>query len=209
VLRKDGSFWLILGDTYLNRNLCGIPWKVTLALQDDGWTIRNAVIWNKIKGRPDSDVDKLENTYEYIFHLVLSQRYYYVLDDAKPPSIGSKPSSRITTTSTGEGRFEHENLARGKGALAKERRGAKPGDVWSVSPRYEWRKGFPYSVFPVRLCELPILATCPPDGIVLDPFVGTGTTIVAALKLGRRGVGIDVSADFIEMAERCISSAER
>ena len=87
VLKPTGSFWLNLGDSYENKGLLGIPWRVALKLMDEqGWILRNDVVWNKIKG-PDNSLDKLRNTHEYIFHFVLNkQNYYYNVD-----AIRSKP----------------------------------------------------------------------------------------------------------------------
>jgi DNA modification methylase len=73
--------------------------------------------------------------------------------------------------------------------------------VWRVIPEDRWRTGRHFAVYPVELCERPIKATCPPGGIVLDPFAGTGTTIVAALQLQRRGIGIDVSELYLQEAQ--------
>jgi hypothetical protein len=71
VLKSTGSFWLNLGDVYRDKNLCGIPWRVALALQDkQQWILRNSIVWNKLKGNPDNSKDKLRNTHEYVFHFV-------------------------------------------------------------------------------------------------------------------------------------------
>lgn len=80
VLREEGSLWLNLGDTYRNKNLLGVPWRVAFALQEDGWILRNAIVWDKVKGNPCNAKDKLRNVYEYIFHFVQQEQYYYDLD---------------------------------------------------------------------------------------------------------------------------------
>lgn len=87
VLKKTGSFWLNMGDSYLGKGLMGIPWRIALALMDEqGWLLRNDVIWNKLKG-PDHARDKLRNTHEYVFHFVKqSKGFYYDVD-----AIRSKP----------------------------------------------------------------------------------------------------------------------
>jgi len=89
VLKPTGSFWLNIGDTYRNKSLLGIPWRVALRLIDEqGWTLRNNVIWHKVKGSPDNSKDKLRHVYEDFFHFVKSKNCYYDAD-----SIRSKPRS--------------------------------------------------------------------------------------------------------------------
>jgi DNA modification methylase len=85
VLKKTGSFWLNIGDTYSDKNLLGIPWRVAFALVDDGWILRNAVIWYKPSHMPESVKDRLTRTYEYVFHFVKSKKYYYNLDNIREP----------------------------------------------------------------------------------------------------------------------------
>jgi DNA modification methylase len=261
VLKQDGSLWLNLGDAYLNKNLLGMPWRVALALHDGGWILRNAVVWDKVKGNPDNAKDKLRNMYEFVFHLVQSDEYYYDADAIRqPPGQPYRKDGRIVTPTGVSGR-KYEQQIISSGALSAEEkanalralrealtkvenglmpdfrmiirgeqrsthsdspefsgradelrkrgycilpyhpRGAKPGDVWRIIPEDECRKDTHYAVFPTDLCRIPILATCPEKGIVLDPFAGTGTTIVAALALGRRGVGIDTSALYLKEAK--------
>jgi len=82
--------------------------------------------------------------------------------------------------------------------------GAKPGDVWDILPEDTQKRESHFAPFPEDLCKIPVLATCPEDGIVLDPFCGTGTAALVAFKLGRRSVGIDTSPEYIRIArERC------
>jgi DNA modification methylase len=85
VLKSTGSFWLNVGDTYSDKNLLGIPWRVAFALIDDGWILRNAVIWYKPSHMPESIKDRLTRTYEYVFHFVKSKKYFYNLDNIREP----------------------------------------------------------------------------------------------------------------------------
>jgi len=80
--------------------------------------------------------------------------------------------------------------------------GSKPGDVWDILPEDTQQRDLHFAPYPVDLCRIPILATCPEDGVVLDPFCGTGTTLVAARDLGRRSIGIDISQRYLELALR-------
>lgn len=262
VLRPEGSLWLNLGDTYRRKQLIGIPWRVALALQADGWILRNAIVWDKEKGNPCNARDKLRNVHEFVFHLVRQDRYFYDLDAIRrAPGQATYRDGKITTPTGVNGTKYARQIARGpslseaereramaalREALAKVERGeiadfrmiirgtqrathsdvaelsgrahelqrhgfcilpyhklgAKPGDVWRITPEDTWRTDAHYAVFPAALCELPIKATCPPGGIVLDPFVGTGTTLAAARLLGRRGIGIDLSPAYLALARR-------
>jgi DNA modification methylase len=81
VLKPQGSLWLNMGDTYKNKGLCGIPWRVALRLIDEqGWILRNDNIWNKVKGGPDTSIDKLRNVHEYVFHFVKKKRCFFDID---------------------------------------------------------------------------------------------------------------------------------
>ena len=266
VLKPSGSFWLNMGDTYNDKGLAGVPWRVALRLIDcHSWVMRNSVIWNKVKSGMDNTQDRLGNIHENVFHFVKQTKGYYYDADA----IRSQPrSARIqngrVVSSTGvsgvryrrqiesspelsdgekdsalsaldnileemrEGlvsdfrmiirgnqRTTHSNSTRVSGR-AKELhdkgfyiirvhpKGSKPADVWDIVPEDTQQRKLHFAPYPIELCRIPILATCPPGGIVLDPFCGTGTTLLAAWELGRKSVGIDLSASYLEYAEdRC------
>jgi DNA modification methylase len=261
ILTKDGSLWLNLGDKYHNKELMGMPWRVALAMMDNGWILRNDIIWDQMKGT-QSAKDRLRDVYEHIFHFVKSKKYYYSHDEIRIKPIrkpkkyngemvsatgvsGKKYRKQIAEsiiltetekvnamnalneairemedgsivdfrmTIKGEQRTFHSDKANVSGR-AKEletkgyfilKMGAKghlPSDIWRIAPEDVWRKDAHYAVFPEELLTNPIKATCPPDGIVLDPFSGTGSTVVTALKLNRRGIGIDLSSQYNEIAQ--------
>ena len=261
VLRPEGSLWLNIGDTYVKKGLCGIPWRVAFALQDDGWILRNAIVWDKVKGNPCNARDKLRNLYEQVFHFVPQAKYFYDMDAVRnEPGKPVRRNGQIVTPTGVSGRKYRRQIeqseeltpaekaaamaalrdalrkvesaempdfrmiirgcqrsthsdsvefsgranelkARGYCILPYHKNGTKPGDVWHIIPEDEWRKDGHYAVFPIDLCELPIKATCPKGGTLLDPFVGTGSALVAALRLGRRGIGIDTSATYLAEAE--------
>jgi len=267
VLKPTGSLWLNLGDTYLNKNLLGIPWRVAFALQARGWILRNAVVWDKSKG-PCNAKDKLRNTYEMLFHLVRRQRYYYNVDAIReePGKAEVRPDGTVITATGVSGKKYARQILESKELNDEERaaamkalrrtldrvargelydfrmivrgyqrtthsdslavsgrakdlqkkgfyilpyhpKGPKPGDVWRITPEDEWRTDSHAAVYPTALCTRPILATCPPGRIVLDPFVGTGTTVVEALRLGRRAIGIDTSSEYLEVADERIRNS--
>jgi DNA modification methylase len=198
VLRPNGSLWLNLGDTYDNKNLQQIPARVALELQDRGWILRNRVTWAKPNPMPQSVKDRLNDTTEAVFHFVPQKRYWYDLDAIRE-THATKQSPNTDSYDRSENNAE-------KGAGAKHElhpdgahpAGKNPGDVFEVST-----KGFPdahFAVYPPELCEKPIKASCPPDGVVLDPFAGAGTTLLKAKELGRKFVGIELNPEYADMA---------
>ena len=266
VLKPAGSFWLNIGDSYLNKALVGIPWRVAITLTDEqGWILRNSVIWNKVKGGPDNTEDRLRNVHENIFHFVkLPNGYYYNVDAirTKPREARVVNGAIVSATGVSGVRYRRqielstalsesekqaafkalgEMLARvSKGEIAdfrmiirgqqrtthsdaervsgrarelKEKgfyfliyhaEGSKPSDVWDILPEDTQKRCDHFAPYPEDLCKIPILATCPPDGIVLDPFCGTGTTTLVARKLYRKSIGIDISKEYLLLAEeRC------
>ena len=103
VLKKTGSFWLNIGDSYLNKQLLGIPWRLAIRMIDEqGWFLRNEVIWNKVKGGPDQAKDKLGNVHEQVFHFVKDvNNYYYDVDAIRTPPKKSKIVNGAIVTATG------------------------------------------------------------------------------------------------------------
>lgn len=268
VLKPTGSFWLNLGDSYSDKGLLGIPWRVAFELTDkQGWTLRNSVIWNKLKGGMDNSKDRLANVYEPVFHFVKQAKdYYYDADairarpreskvvngaivsatgvtgvrygrqlelstalsqaekgaarealDRMLAEVAARRASDFRMIIRGQQRATHSDSERVSGR-AKELRdkgfyflkyhpnGSKPGDVWDILPEDTQRRESHFAPYPIDLCRLPLLATCPPGGVVLDPFCGTGTTLIAARNLGHQSMGIDISRKYLELArDRCHS----
>ncbi len=268
VLKPEGSFWLNLGDSYNGKGLMGVPWRVAFELIDNqGWILRNSVIWNKIKGGMDNSKDRLGNVHENVFHFVKQAKgYYYDADAIRSKPRESKVVNGAIVSATGVSgvRYKRQielstalseseksaaflaleqmlvDIALGRASdfrmiirgqqrathsdsekvsgRAKELRdkgfyflkyhpkGSKPSDVWDIIPEDTQRRETHFAPYPIDLCRLPLLATCPEGGIVLDPFCGTGTTLVAARNLGRKSVGIDISRRYLELTqERCES----
>lgn len=268
VLKPTGSFWLNLGDTYSDKGLLGLPWRVAFELIDNqGWILRNSVIWNKLKGGMDNSRDRLANVHENVFHFVKRAKGYYYDADAirsKPreakvvngaivsatgvsgvrykrqielstalnevekkaafaalelmlADIGLGRISDFRMIIRGQQRVTHSDSEKVSGR-AKELQckgfyflkyhpnGSKPGDVWDILPEDTQARESHFAPYPVDLCRLPMLATCPKDGMALDPFCGTGTTLVTARNLGRKSVGVDISTRYLEATQaRCDS----
>lgn len=237
VLADDGTLWLNLGDSYsaggqgnggkhasigslrqgatkvpgfAPKNLLGIPWRVAFALQDDGWILRNAIVWHKPNAMPESVTDRLSCRYEMTFLFSKSQRYWFDLDPireplAYPDTVGHAFGGN--SPEVGRRRGNRYGVARpwanseqGDDHDASDPRGRNPGDVWSISTKPFSEAHF--AVMPPELAERCILAGCKPGGTVLDPFSGSGTTGMVAQRHGRKYVGIDLNKDYLDLSLR-------
>jgi DNA modification methylase len=183
VTAPTGSYWLNLDDKFERKEWLGIPWRVAFAMREIGWKIRSEVIWHKPTHVPNAARDRLAPAHELLFHFVKSEDAHYNMD-----AIRNLSSPAVL----------------GKNGVVKTPRGRVPTDVWTLQVEDSIFPEYPYAVFPEALVELPILATCPRGGTVLDPFIGSGTTAVVALRLGRKAIGIDVSAECLELTEKRI-----
>lgn len=264
LLKATGSFWLNIGDTYDNKTLAAIPWRVAIALIDrQGWILRNSIVWNKVKGGPDNSLDRLRNVHEEVFHFVkISKGYFYDVDAIRKRPRESKVVKGAVVSATGVSGVRYKRQIELSTALTREEKmtafnaldgvlrqvergeisdfrmairgqqrtthsdservsgrakelhqkgfyflkyhpnGTKPGDVWDIIPEDTQKRDGHYAAYPEDLCKIPLIATCPPDGIALDPFCGTGTTNLVSMQLGRKSVGIDISEEYIALAKR-------
>ncbi|WP_041238357.1 DNA-methyltransferase [Gloeothece citriformis] len=264
ILKNEGSFWLNLGDSYEQKHLLGLPWRIALLLTDDqGWILRNSIIWNKVKGGLDNSKDRLRNIHENVFHFVKQPKdYYYDVDAIRSTPRKSKIVNGAVISATGvtgirykrqielstklsqeekthayialekiisevasgqiadfrmiirgQQRTTHSNSesVSGRAKELKEKgfyflkyhpKGAKPGDVWEILPEDSQNRKIHFAPYPLDLCKIPISATCPPNGIVLDPFAGIGTTMVVAHLLKRKSIGIDICRHYLELAQK-------
>lgn len=188
-----------------SKNLLGIPWRVAFALQDDGWILRNEVIWSKPNAMPESVTDRLSSRHEHLFMLTKSRRYWFDLDpireDQSPVSI-ARAGRADMRGKEGWADAYHGNPPTG---LARQSQrdtsiGRNPGDVWSIATQPF--PGAHFAVMPAELARRAVVAGCKPGGVVLDPFSGSGTTGLVAQKNGRRYVGIDLSAEYLDLSLR-------
>ena len=209
---------------YQPKCLMGIPWRFAFAMIEDGWILRNAIIWYKPNHMPESVRDRLTKTYEYIFHFVKSRKYYYNLDMIRVPhkegvirwggDIMKVPKSHKKSQGLAEALVLEDRPWRRK-------RGKNPGDFWMINTR-----PFPeahFAVYPIDICLRPILSSCPPDGVVLDPACGAGTTLLACELINKkmweafrlpvnehakkvdwrlRWIGIEIVPDYVEIAKK-------
>ena len=192
VIKETGSFFLNMGDTYKDGNLLSLPHKVVIKLQEDGWILRNTIIWNKTNPKPHSSKTSLTPTYEFIFHLVRSSGYKY---------------NQTLAPSKTDSKFQFPRHREVDGSVPDEvypmmpRDGKNMGDFWdesvvktAVAKNLATPQGVEHPApFPEQIVTLPILQTTDEGDIVLDPFMGSGTTGKVANRLGRRFVGYDVT----------------
>lgn len=190
------------------KDLMGVPWMVAFALRADGWYLRQDIIWNKPNAMPESVRDRCTKSHEYVFLLSKSARYYFDADAIREPFVslprtGERRSYRSGCVSS----FDMEQghiVQRGNFAgLPLNPKGRNKRDVWTISTSSF--KGAHFAVFPEKLVEPCILAGCPKGGLVLDPFMGSGTTCVVAKRLGREFIGIDLNPDYCAMATERIA----
>lgn len=198
-------------DGLKDKDLIGIPWRVAFALQDFGWYLRQEIIWNKPNPMPESVTDRCTKAHEHIFLLSKSPRYYFDHEAVKEPAVGgqtgraasfkregSKRAQVIPGQSAGTHRADRDDVA--YNGETRNRR-----SVWTVPTRAF--KGAHFATFPEQLIEPCILAGAPADGVVLDPFMGAGTTAVVAERLGRQWVGCELNPTYADMALDRIAAA--
>jgi site-specific DNA-methyltransferase (adenine-specific) len=256
VLVPTGSVWLNLGDTYSTgyegapaKSLLLAPERLALALLEDGWIVRNKIIWAKRNPMPNPVRDRLSCTWEVVLLLVRQRNYFFDLDAIRVPHISKRAAAKTSTawsvppawrvsTSNHSGLDELNASGRVGHPLGKN-----PGDVWRLSTASY--RGAHHAVFPVALAERPIKVGCPerrcrrcrqpwrrqtlrslghlairgelkptcgcraqPEpGVVLDPFIGSGTTAIAAEQHGRNWLGIELNPTFARIANERIEAA--
>jgi site-specific DNA-methyltransferase (cytosine-N4-specific) len=196
VLADDGTLWLNLGDSYgRGKQLLGMPWRAAIALQDDGWILRNDIIWSKPNSIPESVSDRFSKKHEHLFLFSKAQKYRFNLD-----SVRIAPADPRDMTRKFRGGVPPTNATEKvhTGRTRVHRNGKNPGDVWSINTQPF--KGAHFAVMPPELARRAVIAGCKPGGTVLDPFSGSGTTGMVARDEGRRYVGIDISAEYLELS---------
>lgn len=254
VLKKDGTLWLNIGDSYAGsgkggqskekrsenwqplygkyfrsdkikpKDLIGIPFILVLALRDYGWYWRDTIIWHKPNPMPESVNDRCTKSHEYIFLLSRSGKYYYDLESIlKDASVNTHSrlsqdiEKQIGSTRANGGERHNGNMKATGRKLSKPGVGIKNNtsfdsymaimplkvnkrSVWTI-PTQSYSDAH-FATFPEELIVDCIKAGCREDGIVLDPFMGAGTTALVARKLNRNFIGIELNPDYIKIAEK-------
>ena len=199
------------------KDMIGIPWLLAFALRADGWYLRSDIIWCKANPMPESCKDRPSRCYEHVFLLTKSKKYYYdALAIAEPIAEGTaarykggrSASSKYAEEIPGQGKVQKLNAARAAGTITDADispvRNAR--DVWHINTVPY--KGGHFAAYPPKLAERCILAGCPRGGTVLDPFFGSGTTGLAAVKNDRRYIGIELNAEYCELAKERIGGVK-
>lgn len=185
------------------KDLVGIPWRVALALQADGWWLRSDIIWAKPNPTPSSVVDRPTTAHEYVFLLSKSPRYYYDADAIAEPSttagqvvpLGEK--SMFKGQAKGSGRNPSGNAVADSWTVKATR---NKRSVWTVATGRFSEAHF--ATMPLKLAKIMVLAGSKEGDVVLDPFMGSGTTAQAAQELGRRWLGVELNDDYIDMQKK-------
>jgi DNA modification methylase len=261
ILKADGNLYVNMGDSYLQqqgkgfngnkrlndgsksvkvnrflppKNLIGQPWRLAFALQDDGWYLREDIIWNKPNPMPESVNDRCTRAHEYIFHFTKSPKYFYdtyAIRTEYAPKTSTAWGCSKGKAADGSGLVKAENfgglVSKPKDWSRKDKQrghsrkhagfndrwdlmtveeqrsmGANKRSVWTVSTKPFSEAHF--ATFPPELIEPIILAGCPEDGLVYDPFMGAGTTAIVAEKHGRKWAGSELNPVYAEIAIRRI-----
>lgn len=221
VLKKGGSLWIVIGDTYCGtvagvksakqsvadftfrkddsrfkkKSLYQVPSRLAIAIQDDGWILRNEIIWYKPNAMPQSMKDRFTVDYEKIYFFVKEPKYYF--KQQKEPmktKDTSRPRGSHGSFTPNSGRRIENNIMVEKPLLRNVR------TVWEVPTAPNRLKH--YAQFPDELVQRMIDAGCPDDGVVLDPFMGSGTTGVVALNMNRKFIGIEISKQYFNLAKQ-------
>ena len=237
VLKKSGTFFLNLGDTYSNvtakywngvnskltvenskfemvsqlrktnvsrKSKIMIPERLCIKMIDSGWVLRNEIIWHKPNALPESLTDRFTNDFEKVFFFTKSQKYYFQ-KQYEPYSEktlhsfkdGIMPTGKKKILSAGESKMAMKKMDKPWRAAYKEK-GRNMRTVWSIANK-GLREGH-YASFPEELVRRCLLSGCPQNGIVLDPFLGSGTTLKVAKSLNLNGIGIELKKEYIDIA---------
>jgi DNA modification methylase len=186
------------------KDLVGIPWRVAFALQEDGWYLRQDIIWHKPNPMPESVKDRCTKAHEYIFLLSKSKNYYFdnesIRESIKESNKGFI-SARARTASGALGGKNQHNMEKRE---YSEIKGANKRSVWTVTTKPY--KEAHFATYPPNLIEPCILAGCPENGNILDPFGGSGTTGLVADRLNRNATIIELNKEYIKIADKRITN---
>lgn len=212
---ESNHFEKKLWDGAKQKDLIGIPWMLAFTLRAKGWYLRQDIIWHKPNPMPESVTDRCTKAHEYIFLLSKSKQYYF--DNAQIQEEATGYDGRKDTMMKGSTKYADAPIVPGQSVQSMAKRGHerwkfKEGedgtatpvrnkrDVWSVNTRPDLNAHF--AVYPEELIRPCVLAGCPKGGVVLDPFMGSGTTARVARHWGRHYVGFELNPDYIDIIRK-------
>jgi DNA modification methylase len=214
-LREQSKFVKKTPVNLKTKDLVGIPWMVAFALRDDGWYLRQDIIWQKPSCLPEPVTDRCVKSHEYIFLLSKSSKYYFdylsIQENSTNKESHEGHRKRNKTASYGSGAFINgkgnaissgDDSYTGKTYVKRNKR-----SVWTVPPYNQPGKNH-FASYPPDLITPCILAGCPKGGTVLDPFCGSGTTGEVAIQLSRNFIGMELNPDYVALSRRVISRAD-
>jgi DNA modification methylase len=189
------------------KDLIGIPWMLAFALRADGWYLRQDIIWHKPNPMPESVQDRCTKAHEYIFLLSKSDRYFFDNEAIKQPmSSNSTPSKGKRGANMSANAVLGSPTQLGNGSRGCENGLVNRRSVWQIATRPY--KGAHFATYPTALIEPCILAGSRPDDIVLDPFMGSGTTAAVAIQHGRQYLGCELNPAYGELQEQRIKESQ-
>ena len=185
------------------KDLIGIPWMMAFALRADGWYLRQDIIWHKPNPMPESVTDRCTKAHEYIFLMSKSQKYYYDVDAIKEEA--NEDSGFAKQRAKGIDTWKYNNTLERIAQTGQTIESSTFGEIGKRNKRSVWTvttkpyAGAHFAVFPSDLIEPCILAGAPVGGIVLDPFMGSGTTAQVAQNLGRQYLGCELNPAYLDL----------
>ena len=222
VLKNEGGLWINIRDTYSkgikrcgvkNKSLCMIPERLIIKLLSDGWILRNDIIWHKPNAMPDSCKNRFTVDYEHLYFLTKIDKGYYFKTQYEPfTSISTNRQGIIENNQDSKRQQLIDSKMVRHGAegstLNNPSKWSEKGRIkrttWSISTKPY--KEAHFATFPTELINTPIDANCPPNGIVLDIFMGSGTVGVVAKQQGKHYIGIELNQEYIDIANKRIES---
>ena len=191
------------------KDLCGIPWAIAFALRNMGWYLRQDCIWSKPNCMPESVTDRCVKSHEYLFLFAKNPRYYFDHEAIREP-VAQSTVARAQYANNDRIKYAGGAPGQGPQNIYHPRPQKFPGSLERRNKRSVWTisnhgiKEAHFAAFPRALVEPCVLAGCPPGGVVLDPFMGSGTTAMTAHALGRQYIGFELNPEYIAIAEKRI-----
>jgi len=218
-LRDDGTCWIVIDDTYFKKELTGIPWMLAFEMKRRGWIWRAEIVWHKPGVKPEPCKDRPTRSHEAVLLFSKRRNGYYFNQMLEPHTnpwaidcIKKAQESGQTERPRSNPFSKEERRAKGTSGITRAEygvlmnpNGKNRRDVWTIKTR--WFKKLHFAVYPEELVQLCLKATCPPGGMVLDPFAGAGTTGVVAVKNDMNYVGIELVTASAALAREEINLA--